>query len=286
MKSRVSLAVQILGVAAVAGFSGLLRVESATFTNEGGDSLFSNPANWSGGSLPPEKERVNVAGQTSADTPALVDPNWAGKLGNVFISDAKGASATVMKDGVLKFDNLGIGGNGPQWTGQLTVLDGGKIEANFANSGMLVVGGGLGDGSKEGEGTLILHGGAIAGNLACLRVTSRGTLEFVANKSGLAEILLKGDNIWSMDGRLRIDLSKLGAAGTFPIISHEADGKPGAVMSGALLDWLMAGKGTQIGKGDGEFGNGTLEITGSTGRAWELSYNGDSTPGTLTFTVK
>jgi len=265
---------------------GILRGESANFTNEGGDALFSTPANWTGGNLPSEGDRVNVAGNTATDKPALVDPDWTSKLGNVFISAARGGYAKVMKDGALKFDNLGIGGSGPQWTGQVTVLEGGKIEANFANSGMLVIGGGVGDGSKEGEGILVLHGGSLAGKLAGLRITPQGTLEFVANENGFAEVLLHGDNIWSMDGRLKIDLSKLGNAGKFPLISHEADGKPGAVMSGALMDWLKSGSGKQSGKGDGDFGSGVLEIAGSKGKAWELTCDGDSAHSELTFTVK
>lgn len=205
--------------------------------------------------------------------------------GSLFISGVKGACATVVDGGSLKFDNLGIGGSGPQWTGQLTVLDGGQIEANFANSGMLVVGGGVTDGSKEGEGILVLHGGAIASKLACLRITPQGTLEFIANSNGLAEVFLNGDNVWSMDGRLKIDLSKLERTGAFTLISHEAEGKPGAVMSGALMDWLKSGNGKQTGKGDGEFGSGVLEIAGSKGKAWELTCEVDSSPSKLTFTV-
>ncbi|TSA30209.1 MAG: hypothetical protein D4R65_13630 [Verrucomicrobiaceae bacterium] len=271
-------------LAAAACFSGLARIEGAIFTNEGGDSLFSNPANWSGGNLPAANERVDVAGATNIDQPALVDRQWAGDPGNIFISGA--ACLTVPEGGVLKFGNLSIGGNGRQQSGQLTVLDGGAINAHFANSGMLVVGGGFSDDAKGGEGVLVLHGEAISNNLASLRVTPKGTLEFVANQDSLARVFLKGDNVWAMDGRLKFDLSKLGKTGVFSVISHEADGKPGALMSGALADWLKTGNGKQSGQGDGEFGGGLLEVVGSKGRVWELACDGDSSPVTLTFTVK
>lgn len=250
------------------------------YDNTSGDRLFSTAANWDTDTVPVNSDVVFVQAPSTQANPALVDSLFtANALATVNVLG--GGYATIQAGATLQSSNLALGAqdiNISNSGGHLLVNAGGSLNTAANNSGVFSIGIGA------SNSTLVLESGVTSAIWPNLNLGSNGTLQFVADSSGFGGTVvdLRGNNAWTMDGVLSLDLSSLSSIGTWTLMTHENDDTAGESMVGALRTQLDNASGTITGSGAGT--NGALEIIGYSGN-WELNYSETSGAGVLEFTA-
>jgi len=249
------------------------------FTNEAGDSLFSEAMNWEGGTLPLETSRVDVneVARTSRESPALVDPAWLVKTGPTLVQGVNGAFLRVEPEAKFWFNNLQIGSPHSKRTGRVEVAPGATIETTALRQGVILVG----DEGGGNESELVFSGRVSAGRLPNLVVHPDARLELAAHDANLPTLKFHGETQFRIDGLLRITLKDDLPSGRYPLLVGTGSGVAG--LSGELRKQFDEGGGTLQGKGDSLIGN-HLEISGSNNRSWALLF--DETINSITLELE